>query len=465
MSSSKKYQIDMCHGPLFSKIVFFSLPLMASNVMGLMFHAADLMVLGHFAPVESMAAVGATNGLTVLILNIFYGISTAVNVYTARYIGAKDREGVSQTVHNAVAISLYGGVVWAVISILLTKPLLRMMMTPENILDKAALYMWIFCIGSPALIAYSFGSAILRATGDTKRPLLYMLFAGILNVLLNLFFVLVCKMDVAGVAIATKFSNVVAATLVLRALMKANDETRLVWKKVKIYWKNFWDLLRLGVPAGIQGAMFSVSNVIIQSSVNSFGGIAIAGNTAVQSLEGMAHVACSSYYLSAISFTGQNYGAKKYKRMLRCIFLCIGCTIVASLLLGGGFFLFGKQLIGIYNPDPEVIRWGLIRARFLLTTYFLCGIMEVITASLRGLGYSLGPTIVTLLGVCVFRVFWAWVIFPMDPTLERLLISYPISWILVSIVNGIMLYVICRKLFRNVVQKSVFGTLKVPVRH
>lgn len=453
----------MCHGPLFSKIILFSLPLMAANVMQLMFHAADLMVLGHFAPGEAMAAVGATNGLTTLMLNIFYGISTAVNVYTARYIGAKDRTKVSQTIHNAIAIALYGGIVWAVISVILTKPMLRMMMTPENILDKAALYMWIFCIGSPFLIAYNFGSAILRATGDTRRPLIYMLIAGVINVLLNLFFVLVCKMEVAGVAIATKFSNVIAAALVLRALMNANDATRLKWKKVRIYWKNFLDLMRLGIPAGIQGALFSVSNVIIQSSVNSFGWVAIAGNTAVQSLEGMAHVACSSYFYSAISFTGQNYGAKKYKRMIRCIFICIFCTCVASLLLGGGFFLFGRQLIGIYNPDPEVIRWGLIRAKILLTTYFLCGIMEVITASLRGLGYSLGPTIVTLLGVCAFRVFWAWEIFPKNPTLTWLLISYPISWTLVAIINGLMLYVICRKLFRNVVMKRSFATLR-PLR-
>ncbi|MBO5724954.1 MAG: polysaccharide biosynthesis C-terminal domain-containing protein, partial [Lentisphaeria bacterium] len=324
------------------------------------------------------------------------------------------------------------------------------------------LYMWIFCIGSPCLITYNFGSAILRATGDTKRPLIYMIIAGILNVLLNLFFVLVCKMDVAGVAIATKFSNLVAAALVLRALMKANDDTRLIWKKVRIYWKNFLDILRMGIPAGIQGSLFSISNVIIQSSVNSFGWVAIAGSTAVQSLEGMAHVACSSYYFSAISFTGQNYGAKKYKRILRSIFICIFCTVVASLLLGGGFFLFGKQLIHIYNPDPEVIRWGLVRARILLTTYFLCGVMEVVTASLRGLGYSMGPTIVTLLGVCVFRVLWVWVIFPMDPTsLTLLLISYPISWVLVAVINGLMLYLVCKKMFRMVVQDKSFGTLAI----
>ena len=449
MSSAKKYQIDMCHGPLFSKIVFFTLPLMMTNILQLLFHAADLIVIGQFAPGEALAAVGATNGLTVLVLNIFFGLGTGINVLVARYTGAKNPEKVSQNVHTAVAIALYWGVAMAIIGILISKPMLRLMATPENIIDKAALYMWIYCAGMPFVIFYNFGSAILRAVGDTKRPMLYMLIAGIVNVLLNLFFVLVFKMDVAGVALATKISNAVSAYLVYRVLRDTRDPIRFVWSKMKIHASALREMLKIGLPSAIQGACYSVSNITIQSSVNSFGWEAIAGNTAAQSLEGVVYVASSSLFYSAISFTGQNHGAKKYKRIIKSIFYCIICTVSVSLAAGLLFLAFARPLLNIYNSNQDVVEWGLIRLKILLSTYFLCGIMDAVSGSLRGLGHSIKPMFITLIGVCAFRVFWVFKVFPDYRTMQSLVISYPISWITVILLNGTMLFLICRRMLRK----------------
>lgn len=450
MAAPGKYQMDMCHGPLFSKIVRFSIPLILTNVLGLLFYAADLIVLGRFGAPEAMAAVGATNGLTVLILNIFYGLSAGVNVLAARYIGAKDDRKLSQVVHSSMAVALYGGVIMAVISILFTKPMLRIMSTPAEVFDDAVLYMWICCLGIPAVVFYTFGASIMRASGDTKRPLIYITIAGIINIFLNLFFVLVCKMDVLGVGIATKISNVIAAVLVMRALMRAEDATRFAWKKMKINWAAFKEIVRIGLPAGINGSFFSIANISIQSSINSLGWIVIAGNTAASNLEGIVYVACSSFYHTAISFTGQNHGGRKYKRIVRSIFICGACTATVAFVLGWICILFGKELLGIYNPDPDIIQWGMVRLKVLMSTYFMCGIMDVITGGLRGLGHSIKPTVVTLMGICAFRIFWVFVIFPLNPTMLNLMISYPVTWVLVSSVNGTMLFFICRNMLRKV---------------
>ncbi len=446
MSKSKKFQIDMCNGPLFSKIVRFSLPLMATNVLQLLFHAADLIVLGRFAPAEAMAAVGATSGLAILSINIFLGLATGVNVLVARYIGARDAKRVSNTVHTAVSVALYWGVVMTFISLILSKPLLRLMGTPENILDDAAIYLWICALGLPALIFYNFGSAVLRALGDTRRPLIYMAIAGVVNVLLNLFFVTVCSMDVGGVALATKISNVLSAFLVARTLMNANDSSRLVWKKVHLHWESLKEMLKVGLPAGIQGSLFSISNITIQSSVNSFGWQAIAGNTAAMSLEGIVYVASSSYYYTAISFTGQNHGAGKLDRIIKSIFYCIICTVVTTAAMSGTCLLFGNELLRFYNPDANVIEWGLLRMKILFSTYFMCGVMDALSGSLRGLGHSLKPMLVIMLGVCGLRIFWVFSIFPLHRTMTSLMISYPVSWMLVCSINGAILWYICRRM-------------------
>ncbi|MBO4648890.1 MAG: MATE family efflux transporter [Lentisphaeria bacterium] len=463
MRSTEKYQIDMSHGPLFGKIVLFSLPLMSSYVMQVLFSTIDLIVIGRFASSKAMAAVGATSGLTVLVLNIFFGLSVGVNVLAARYIGARDRKNLSATVHTAAAVGLYGGLVMAVIGILISRPVLKMMQTPDEILNQSSLYMWIYCTSIPFIILYNFGSSILRAQGDTRRPLYYMIVGGLVKVLLNLFLVIVLRMDVGGVALATLVSNGISAGLTLLALASARDASRLIRKKIRITPDIFKDMLKIGLPAGIQGSFFSLSNIVIQSSINFFGTEAIAGNTAAQNLEGLVYVASSSFYYTAISFVGQNHGAQKYKRIVRSVLICMFCTVVLSLISGWLFYLFGKPLLKIYNADPEVIKWGMIRAKILFTTYFLCATMDTISGSLRGLGHSVKPTIVTLMGVCVFRIFWVLWIFPLDKTMENLMISYPVSWSIVSLVNGFILFWVIRKMFRQVADEHPhhgFATLK-----
>lgn len=449
MASFQKNQIDMTRGPLFSKAIFFTIPLMLTNMMQLMFHAADLIVIGQFAPGEALAAVGATSGLTVLVLNVFFGLGTGINVLVARYIGAKDPSRVSQSVHTAAAIAFYWGIAMAIIGIIISRPMLKLMATPENILDKASIYMWIYCAGMPFVIFYNFGSAILRAVGDTKRPMIFMLISGIINVVLNLFFVLVFKWDVAGVALATKIANAISAYLVYKVLINTDDSIRLIIKKVKIHKDSLFEMLKIGLPAAIQGASFSISNITIQSSVNSFGWQAVAGNTASVSLEGLIYVFCGAWFYTAISFTGQNHGAKQYPRIVKSVFYCVMCATVFGIIAGLSFLSFGKQLLGIYNPAPEIIQWGMIRLKIMAPTYFLCGVMEAISGSLRGLGHSVKPMIVTILGVCAFRVFWVFCIFPFDRTITNLVISYPISWIMVSVINGFILYLICKKMFRT----------------
>ncbi len=445
----------MCHGPLFSKIILFSIPLIVTNMLQLIFHAIDLVVLGQFANAKSLAAVGATSGLTVLVLNIFFGISVGVNVLTARYTGARDREKVSQTVHTAASVAFFGGILMALLGVLISRPVLRLMAAPEEILDRSTLYMQIYCAGIPFVIFYNFGSSILRALGDTRRPLIFMIIAGVVKVLLNLFFVVVLHLDVAGVALATMISNALSALMVIITLRTARDASRLIWKKIRIRGEILKEMLKIGLPAGIQGSFFSLSNVVIQSTVNSFGAVVIAGNTAAYSLESIVYVGSSAYYYTGISFIGQNHGAQKYKRIARSILYCFLCSFTASVLFGWGFYLLGVPLLKIYNPDPEVIKWGLIRMKILLTTYFLCGFMDVISGALRGLGHSVKPTIVTLMGVCFFRIGWVFWVFPKQPTMENLMVSYPVSWALVSIVNGAILFVVCRKMFRTAVKEHV----------
>lgn len=439
----------MCHGPLFSKILRYVIPLIIANIVALLFHAADLVVLGQFASSDAMAAVGAAGGFIFLMLNLFWGIGTGVNVLTARYVGAKDPQKVSRTIHTAIAVGLLGSVVMVIISFLLTDSVLRWMATPEEIMDKARLYVYIGCCGIPFMIFYSFGSSVLRAVGDTKRPLIYMIVAGVINVLLNLFCVLVLKMDVAGVGLATLAAHIVSAFLVIWTLMKTDEIYKFEWKKLCIHIPILKEMLQIGIPAGFQGAMFTVSNMTIQSTVNTFGPDAIAGSTAAISLESIVYTISCSFFFAAISFVGQNHGGKKYKRIIKSILICIACSAIGIILSGWACIFFGKELLSIYNPDPEAVRWGLIRVKYVLSFYFLCGVMDVLSGALRGLGHSFKPAVVIFLGICAFRVVWVYTVFPCDPTLETLFLSYSISWITVCIANGIMLYVVCRQMLKN----------------
>lgn len=460
MAAVKKYQVDMTHGPLLGKIIRFAIPLMMANAMSLMFNAADLIVVGRFADSSAMAAVGAAPGFNNLMLNLFWGVASAVNVLVSRYTGAKDRKNVFSSVHTSIAVAVIGGILMCILGIAVTRPMMRLMAVPAEIFDKACLYTWICCLGIPFMVLYSFGSAILRAIGDTKRPLTYMMIAGTVNVLLNLLFVIVFKMDVAGVAIATKLANVLSAILVLRALNVSREQYRLIWKRLHVKGHIVKELFRIGIPAGVQGMMYSVSNMIIQSTINSFGKEAIAGSTAALSIEGVVHVAFSSFGLAVVSFVGQNNGARKPKRVIRSILLCLSCSCVTALVLGGTALLLKRQLLGIYNPDTAVIDWGCIRMNYQLPFYFLVATIEVLTGSLRGLGYSLGPTIISMFGACAFRVFWIFCIFPHDPRMENVMISYPVSWVLVAAGTGTMLIIICRKMIKKAVLAGKIKVLK-----
>lgn len=446
--AASKYQIDMCHGPLFGKIVLFSLPLMFTYILQLLFNAADLIVIGHYAPHEAMAAVGATMNLNSLVINIFIGISIGANVLAARYFGARDRRSITRTVQTTMTVALFGGVLLMIVGLLVARPLLILMDTPENILPQACTYIWICFCAIPCIMLYNFGCAILRAVGDTRRPLFFLVIAGVINVLLNLFFVIVCGMEVAGVALATAISHAISAGLILRTLSVTREVYRFNLKKLYVDWKIFFEMLKIGIPAGVQSSCFAISNMIIQSSINSFGSLAMAGMTAALGVEGIVYVGSFSFHQTAISFVAQNLGGKKFKRIQRSLFNCFFCACLCNLILGEGFYLFGEQVLRIFNPNPEVIAWGLLRMKMLFTTYFLCGIMDVASGGLRGLGYSFLSAVITLFGACVFRVWWVFEIFPHYRTMENLLLSYPISWLLVAILNSTLLYWVCRRLFR-----------------
>ncbi len=445
-----KYEIDMCRGPLFGKIVLFALPLMATYMLQLLFNAADLIVLGNYAHYNAMAAVGATMNLNSLIINLFIGLSIGSNVLAARFLGANDFENTRKAVHTSMAVALYGGAGLMVVGLLTAKPLLIWMNTPPEILPLSCTYIWICFSAIPFIMLYNFGCAVLRAVGDTRRPLMFLIFAGIVNVVLNLFFVIICKMDVAGVALATVCSHLISAVLILRTLFgaaKTNYGLRL--KELHIDGFMFREILKIGVPAGVQSSCFAISNMIIQSSINSFGPAAMAGTTAVLGLEGIVYVGSFALHQTAISFVAQNLGGRKYKRILKSIYACFFCTLLACSIMGWGFCLFGRPLLAIFNPNPVVIEWGMLRMKILFTTYGLCGLMDVASGGLRGLGYSLTSAIVTLAGTCIFRIYWVLLVFPQKPTMEFLMLSYPISWFLIALINGLILFWAYRKLLHS----------------
>ena len=441
----RSYEMDMCHGPLLRKLIVFSLPVMLSGVLQLLFNAADIIVVGQYVGSTALAAVGSTGSLINLLINLLIGLSVGANVMVARYYGAHEEEMVSQTVHTAILLSLVSGAVMIFIGIALAEPLLRLMGTPDNVLDQAALYVRIYFAGMPVIMLYNFGSAILRAVGDTKRPMYFLLIAGILNVLMNLFFVIVLKMGVAGVALATVLSQCVSAGLVLLCLIRSHGAIKLHLKELKIHKEPLLKMIRVGLPAGIQGSIFSISNVLIQSSVNSFGDIAMAGNAAASNIEGFIYTCMNAIYQAAISFTSQNYGAGQYKRIrkiMRSGVLIVSCV---GLLLGGIAFLCAPILLSIYNTDPQVIQYGMLRMEIICLTYFTCGIMDVMVGCLRGLGYSIMPMIVSLAGACGIRVLWIFTVFQWDRTLTMLYISYPVSWMITAAVHIICFLIIIRK--------------------
>lgn len=441
----KSYEIDMCSGPLFGKILAFSLPLMMSGILQLLFNAADTVVVGRFAGNTALAAVGSTSSLINLLTNLFIGFSVGANVLIARFYGAKKEKDASETVHSAILLSLICGVILLVLGLVVTRQILVWMGTPEEVLGQAALYMKIYFIGMPVMLLYNFGSSILRAIGDTRRPLYYLMAAGVFNVILNLIFVIGFQMGVAGVAMATVISQVLSAYLILRCLSRLEGSCKLNLKKLCLKKDKTIQIIRIGFPAGLQGVVFSLSNVLIQSSVNSFGSVAMAGNTAAMNLEGFIYIAMNSFHQTAMSFTSQNFGAGKLKRINQVLLLCLAMVTVVGLSMGWAAYLFGKPLLRIYSSDGEVIRYGIMRLSVICTTYCLCGIMDVFVGSLRGLGYSFMPMVVSLLGACGLRILWIFTVFQWHRSLLNLYISYPVSWFLTGGVHALCYLAVKKK--------------------
>ena len=435
----KTRQIDMLQGPVYSGIIRYTIPIILSSVLQLLFNAADLVVVGQFCGSVSVGAVSATGAITNLIINLFVGLSVGAGVCVAHALGGRQEEEVHRTVHTAIPVALISGVILTGIGILFAKPLLRMMNTPSDVLPLSALYMTIYFGGITFTILYNFASSILRAAGDTKGPLIYLSIAGVINVILNLFFVIVFQMNVAGVALATIISQAVSAWLVVRALMRRTDACRLCLNKLKIYKHQMLRMIQIGLPAGVQGSLFSVSNVIIQSAVNSFGSSTfVAGNGAAGNLEGFVYTALNAFSQTVVNFVGQNAGAVQYDRIKKVFRACLLCVSVVGLTLGPLVYFAGPALLKFYISDSEeAIAYGVIRLSFICLPYFVCGMMDVTTGALRGLGSSFIPMVVTVLGVCVLRVAWVYTIFqiPQYHTPQCLYLSYLVSWTLTFLIQ------------------------------
>lgn len=410
---SKGYEIDMCNGTLANKILLFALPLMASSLLQLLFNAADVVVVGQFCGKASLAAVGSNTALINLLVNLFVGLSVGANVVVAQDLGAGRKAEANRAVHTSILLAMISGVVLMIFGVIMARQMLEWMSSPENVIGLASVYLRIYFIGMPATMVYNFGSAILRAKGDTQRPLYFLLAAGVLNVVLGLFFVIVCRLDVAGVAMATSISQYVSAWLILRCLMREHGALHLNLHRMHLNKRVIGRIFQVGLPAGFQGVIFSLSNVVIQSSINSFGDTVMAGSAAAQNIEGFVYAAMNAFYQSALTFSGQNYGAGKCDRVDKVALYCQGFVILTGLILGNLAFFFGSQLLGIYAPgEPDVIQQGLVRMSYIGRLYAICGIMDTMVGILRGIGYSIVPMVVSLLGSCVLRLLWVWFVFP-----------------------------------------------------
>ena len=443
-----KNEIDMCNGPILKKMLIFTLPLMCSSMLQLLFNAADIIVVGRFAGDTALAAVGSTTSLVLLLSNLFIGLSVGANVLAARYFGAGRGNELSKTVHTSLLLSMISGVILTTMGILLAKPILQMMDTPDTVINLSVLYLRIYFLGMPAMLLYNFGSAILRAKGDTKRPLIYLSIAGVLNVSLNLVLVIVFNLGVAGVGIATATSQFVSASLMLRCLSKEKGGFRFSVKKLKIHKDKLIAILQIGLPAGVQSTLFSLSNVLIQASINSFGDVAMAGSAAAGNIEGFVYVAMNAFYQASITFTSQNVGAGKYHRVKPIMIRAVACVTVTGLVLGNLAYGFGNVLLLFYTTSPAVVVEGLRRLSYVSAWYFLCGIMDTLVGVLRGLGYSIVPMIVSLVGACGLRIVWIMTIFqiPMFHSLDTIYLSYPVTWLITAGTHFICYLVITKKM-------------------
>lgn len=442
MDNTKEKNNDLTSGPLTIKIIKFIIPLMLTGILQLLYNAADSIVVGHYDGSSALAAVSSVGALINLLVNAFMGLSVGAAVVVAQDYGAKDYEGVSKTVHTSYLISIIGGIVVGAIGLIFSRQFLIWMGSPEDVLPLSTEYLMIYFIGTPANMAYNFGASILRSIGDTKRPLYFLTISGLVNVVLNLVLVIVFHMGVAGVAYATIISQILSAVMVIVYMMKSKDCVRFVPKKMRIHGDKLKKMLYIGLPAGFQGTVFSLSNVVIQSAVNSFGSLVMAGNGAASSLEGFTYTAMNSVYQASLTFVGQNVGAKKYDRINKVQGVCLVLVTIIGLVFGVTTYCLGEPLLSIYLPnDPEAIPYGIIRMSYIALPYFLCGMMEVMVGGQRGMGMSFIPMINALLGSCVLRIVWISTVFAADPTLFTLYISYPISWIVTTLAHTVFYFV------------------------
>ncbi|MBR2422631.1 MAG: MATE family efflux transporter [Oscillospiraceae bacterium] len=438
----------MLRGPLLGGIITYTIPIILTSILQLLFNAADLVVVGRYCGSISVAAVGATGSITALIVNLFVGLSVGAGVTVAHGVGSREDAVVHRTVHTAIPMALVSGVVLTVVGVLFSGTFLEWMGTPENVMKLSTVYMRIYFAGITFTMVYNFAASILRAVGDTKSPLIFLTIAGVINVVLNVFFVTRLHMNVAGVALATTISQGVSAAAMVIVLMRRTDAARLCLKKLRFYMPQMLKMIRIGLPAGVQSSLFSISNVLIQSSVNSFGDVLMSGNAASQNLESFLYASMNSFHQTAVNYIGQNVGAKQYDRVKRIVWICLGSVAVLGLAMGTGMCVFGEHLLGIYITDSqEAISWGLIRLYIICQAYFICGLMDVSTGALRGMGASISPMIISVLGVCGIRIGWIMTIFklPRFHTPQSLYYSYIFSWTVTFLIQICAFVIVYRR--------------------
>jgi len=438
MRRNKMETMDMVQGPLVKNIWVFAIPLMLTNFLQILFNAVDTIVVGKFAGEIALAAVGATGSLCFLLTSVFNGLGIGSNVVIATLLGKKDEEKINNAVHTSIAMAGFCGILLALLGFFLSKPMLSIMSTPDNIIDLSVLYMRLYFVGAFFMLIYNFGSSILRSKGDTKRPLYFLCISGVLNVVLNLFFVIALEMSVAGVAIATVISQAVSACLTCMTLIKEQDSTHLELHKIKIHPQIAWSIIKIGIPAGISGMVFSISNVVIQSSINSFGSSTIiAGNSAGGNIEGFVYIGMTAFSQAAITFTSQNIGGKNYARVKEIVKITLFLTIFGGGLIGLGAHCCSEFLLGFYTNEVEVVKVGMIRIQYVALWLFLNGILDIFVSSMRGMGHSTLPTLLMIVGICGVRLLWIGVVFPIYPTLSTIYLCFPISWIITGIIQAL----------------------------
>ncbi len=439
---------NICEGPILKAIILYTIPIIFTGVLQLLFNAADLIIVGRYRGSTAVAAVGTTSAIINLIINLFVGLSVGISVSVAQGLGAKHDDDVHKTVHTAIPSAILSGIILTIVGVFGSEYFLELMGTPDDVIHLSAVYMKIYFCGITASMLYNFGAAILRAAGDTMSPLIFLLVSGVINVIMNIFFVTALDMGVDGVALATVISQTISAVLVIISLIRRNDCCKLNLKKIRFHSKQLIRIIRIGLPAGIQGSLFSISNVLIQSSVNSFGSIVMSGNAAAQNIEGFVYITMNSFHQTAVNFTGQNYGAGKFDRIKKILYISLGSVCVVGLVLGAVAVLLSKPLLGIYITDsPEAVEYGIIRLKYICLTYFLCGAMDVMTGMMRGIGSSFAPMIITILGVCGMRIGWIYTIFriPEYHSIISLYLSYPVSWFITFTVELIVFLVLLKK--------------------